>query len=138
MQVVERLGTETHVVVGIDAPRLRSRALQDAIDAAPDDDVLLAEDDRASFTVVTEARTPVAVGDSVELGLDPARLQGFDAETGEALGPPVEAAARPRVDDLDGQLEGADDALQFLCGLGELRSGGCDLLCRRRRLLRGG
>ena len=49
VQVVERLGTETHVVVGIDAPRLRARALTDAIDAAPDDDVLLAEDDRASL-----------------------------------------------------------------------------------------
>jgi multiple sugar transport system ATP-binding protein len=97
VQVVERLGTETHVVVGIDAPRLRLRALSEAIDAAPDDDVLLAEDDRASFTVVTEARTPVAVGEQVELGLDPARLHGFDAETGEALGntptpaPPVPA-----------------------------------------------
>ena len=97
VQVVERLGTETHVVVGIDAPRLRASALSEAIDAAPDDDVLLAEDDRASFTVVTEARTPVAVGDEVELGLDPARLHGFDAETGEALGnaptpaPPVPA-----------------------------------------------
>ena len=55
VQVVERLGTETHVVVGIDAPRLRSHALSEAVDAAPDDDVLLAEDDRASFTVVTEA-----------------------------------------------------------------------------------
>jgi multiple sugar transport system ATP-binding protein len=85
VQVVERLGTETHVVVGIDAPRLRLRALQDAIDAAPDDDVLLAEDDRASFTVVTEARTPVAVDDAVELAVDPARLYGFDIETGEAL-----------------------------------------------------
>ena len=85
VQVVERLGTETHVVVGIDAPRLRSRTLQDAIDAAPDDDVLLAEDDRASFTVVTEARTPVAVGDAVELSVDPSRLYAFDFETGEAL-----------------------------------------------------
>jgi multiple sugar transport system ATP-binding protein len=85
VQVVERLGTETHVVVGIDAPRLRARALQDAIDAGPDDDVLLAEDDRASFTVVTEARTPIAVDDTVELAVDPGRLYAFDAETGEAL-----------------------------------------------------
>jgi multiple sugar transport system ATP-binding protein len=83
--VVERLGTETHLVVGIDAPRLRSRALADAIDASPDDDVLLAEDDRASFTVVAGARVPAEVGDRVELGLNPARLHGFDAETGEAL-----------------------------------------------------
>jgi len=85
VQVVERLGTETHLVVGIDAPRLRSRALADAIDASPDDDVLLAEDDRASFTVVAEARVAAEVGDRVELGLNPARLHGFDAETGEAL-----------------------------------------------------
>ena len=85
VQVVERLGTETHLVVGIDAPRLRSRALADAIDASPDDDVLLAEDDRASFTVVAEARVPAEVGDRVELSLNPARLHGFDAETGEAL-----------------------------------------------------
>jgi multiple sugar transport system ATP-binding protein len=85
VQVVERLGTETHLVVGIDAPRLRSRALADAIDAAPDDDILLAEDDRAAFTVVAEARVAAEVGDRVELGLNPARLHGFDAETGEAL-----------------------------------------------------
>jgi len=86
VQVVERLGTETHVVVGIDAPRLRARALTDAIDADPDDDVLLAEDDRASFTLVTEARAEVAVSDTVEMTVDAARVHGFDIETGEALG----------------------------------------------------
>ncbi len=86
--VVERLGTETHVVVGIDAPRLRSPALADAIDAGPDDDVLLAEDDRASFTVVAEARVPIDVGDRVELAVNAERLHGFDAETGEALRAP--------------------------------------------------
>jgi multiple sugar transport system ATP-binding protein len=93
VQVVERLGTETHVVVGIDAPRLRSRALAEAVDAAPDDDVLLAEDDRASFTVVAEARVPLEVGERVELAVNPARLHGFDAETGEALNAPAEARA---------------------------------------------
>jgi multiple sugar transport system ATP-binding protein len=94
VQVVERLGTETNVVVGIDAPRLRARALSDAIDAAPDDDILLAEDDRASFTVVAEARAEVAVGDRVDLTVDVARLQGFDIETGEALrNEPMPAAA---------------------------------------------
>jgi multiple sugar transport system ATP-binding protein len=93
VQVVERLGTETHVVVGVDAPRLRSRALAEAVDAAPDDDVLLAEDDRASFTVVTEARAPIAVGDRVELAVNPQRLHGFDAETGEALSTPAASRA---------------------------------------------
>jgi multiple sugar transport system ATP-binding protein len=97
VQVVERLGTETHVVVGIDAPRLRSRALSEAVDAAPDDDVLLAEDDRASFTVVTEARAEVAVGDTIELTVDAARLHGFDIETGLALGAPTGSAKPPAV-----------------------------------------
>src|SRR4029453_15983398 len=86
VQVVERLGTETHVVAGIDAPRLRSAELADAVDAtALDDDVLLAEDDRASFTVVTDARAPVAVGDQIELSVDATRLHGFDLESGDAL-----------------------------------------------------
>jgi multiple sugar transport system ATP-binding protein len=79
--------------VGVDAPRLRSRALADAVDAGPDDDVLLAEDDRASFTVVTDARAAVDVGDAVELAVTPQRLHGFDAETGEALSAPAEARA---------------------------------------------
>ena len=71
---------------GIDAPRLRAAALSDAIDAsAADDDVLLAEDDRASLTVVLDARAPVAVGDRIELTIDPDRLHHFDIETGEAL-----------------------------------------------------
>jgi multiple sugar transport system ATP-binding protein len=93
VQVVERLGTETNVVVGIDAPRLRARALSDAIDAGPDDDVLLAEDDRASFTVVLEARAVVAVGDTIELAVDAQRLHGFDIETGGALGAPAPASS---------------------------------------------
>src|SRR4051812_24146097 len=94
VQVVERLGTETHVVAGIDAPRLRAAALADAVDAThADDDILLAEDERASFTVVTDARAPIAVGDRVELSVAPSRLHAFDAETGEALATP--SAQRP-------------------------------------------
>jgi multiple sugar transport system ATP-binding protein len=94
VQVVERLGTETHIVAGIDAPRLRAAALADAVDAAAaDDDVLLAEDDRASFTVVTDARAAVAVGDRIALSVVPSRLHAFDAETGEAL--PTPSAPRP-------------------------------------------
>ena len=104
MQVVERLGTETDVVVGIDAPRLRAAALSDAIDAsAADDDVLLAEDDRASLTVVLDARAPVAVGDRIELTIDPDRLHHFDIETGEALS--RRAAIPPCQRPLDQQVD---------------------------------
>ena len=45
-------------MVGIDAPRLRAEAVRDALDAAPGDDVLLADDDRATLTAVVDAAQP--------------------------------------------------------------------------------
>ena len=85
VQVVEELGTETQLVVGIDAPRLRAEAVRDALDAAPGDDVLLADEDRASLTAVVDPRHRPATGETVELAIDPARLHAFDPETGAAI-----------------------------------------------------
>ena len=62
VQVVEELGTETQLVVGIDAPRLRADAVRDALDAAPGDDVLLADEQRATLTAVVDPRTRVRDG----------------------------------------------------------------------------
>jgi multiple sugar transport system ATP-binding protein len=83
--VVEELGTETQLVVGIDAPRLRADAVRDALDAAPGDDVLLADEDRATLTAVVDPRTRAATGETVELAIDPARLHAFDPEPGSAI-----------------------------------------------------
>jgi multiple sugar transport system ATP-binding protein len=85
VEVVEELGTETQLVVGIDAPRLRAEAVRDALDAAPGDDVLLADEDRATLTAVVDPRTRPATGDRIELTIDPARLHAFDPESGAAL-----------------------------------------------------
>jgi multiple sugar transport system ATP-binding protein len=85
VEVVEELGTETQLVTGIDAPRLRAEAVRDALDAAPGDDVLLADEDSATLTAVVEPRTRAATGDNVELAIDPARLHAFDPETGAAI-----------------------------------------------------
>jgi multiple sugar transport system ATP-binding protein len=85
VEVVEELGTETQLVVGIDAPRLRADAVRDALDAAPGDDVLLADEDRATLTAVVDPRTRLANGVTVELAIDPARLHAFDPETGAAF-----------------------------------------------------
>ena len=86
-QVVERLGTETHVVVG----HRRAAAARPRADRR--------DRRRAATTTSCWPRTtaprsrssprpapPVAVGDTVELTVDAARLHGFDIETGEALG----------------------------------------------------
>jgi multiple sugar transport system ATP-binding protein len=85
VEVVEELGTETQLVVGIDAPRLRAEAVRDALDAAPGDDVLLADEDRATLTAVVEPRSRVATGTAVELAIEPARLHAFDPATGAAI-----------------------------------------------------
>ena len=95
VEVVEELGTETQLVVGIDAPRLRAEAVRDALDAAPGDDVLLADEDRATLTAVVDPRIRPATGDAIELTIDPARLHAFDPDTGLALaldGAPAPAA----------------------------------------------
>ena len=101
VQVVERLGTETHVVVGIDAPRLRA-ARADRRDRR-----------RAPTTTSCSPRTTarpsrssprraptVAVGDTIELAVDAARLHGFDLETGAALGTDPTPAPDARRDPL--------------------------------------
>jgi multiple sugar transport system ATP-binding protein len=96
VQVVEELGTETQLVVGIDAPRLRADAVRDALDAAPGDDVLLADEERASLTAVVDPRTRVRTGGQIELAIDPSHLHAFDPETGAAIalnGSPVPAVA---------------------------------------------
>ena len=96
VEVVEELGTETQLVVGIDAPRLRAEAVRDALDAAPGDDVLLADDDRATLTAVVDARTRTATAAGVELAIDPMRLHAFDPDTGAAIevdGAPLAAHA---------------------------------------------
>jgi multiple sugar transport system ATP-binding protein len=85
VQVVEKLGTETHLVVGVDAPRLESETLREAIDAAPGDDVLLADEARTTLTAVVDPRVRADAGDRIELTVDPARLHLFDAETGAAI-----------------------------------------------------
>jgi multiple sugar transport system ATP-binding protein len=96
VQVVEELGTETQLVVGIDAPRLRAEAVRDALDAAPGDDVLLADEERATLTAVTDPRRRVRTGEQIELAIDPSHLHAFDPETGAAIslnGAPVPAVA---------------------------------------------
>jgi multiple sugar transport system ATP-binding protein len=88
VDVVERLGTETHLVFAVDAPRVEADELRDAFDQGDDAaaDALMADDTRAQFTATVDPRTPVALHDTVALAIDPHRLHGFDRHTGAALG----------------------------------------------------
>jgi multiple sugar transport system ATP-binding protein len=87
LEVVERLGAESHVIFEVDAPRLRGEAAIAADEAiAEGDETLLADAHRARFTARIEGRRRLAPGETVELTVDPEALHLFDPETGEALG----------------------------------------------------
>jgi multiple sugar transport system ATP-binding protein len=84
--LVEDLGSESHVIFAVDAPRVVAEAVQAAKDLADPDETLLADDTRAVFTARLDGERSVLQGDEVELALDPRRLYLFDPTTGDVLG----------------------------------------------------
>jgi multiple sugar transport system ATP-binding protein len=84
VEVVEDLGSETHVFFFVDASPITAEVLE----SASDEGFLNA--DRALFTARVDAGSPVRVGATVTLGVDVERFHYFDAETGARL------AAEPR------------------------------------------
>ena len=86
LEVVERLGSESHVIFAVDAPRLTGAAAAAADEATAEDEAtLLADDRRARFTAVVQGRRRFSPGDTVELTVRPETLHLFDPATGDAL-----------------------------------------------------
>jgi multiple sugar transport system ATP-binding protein len=83
--VVEDLGSESHVIFAIDAPRVVAEAVRAAADDAAPSESLLADDTRALFTARLDGQRLVAPGSEVELAVDPRRLHFFDPATGAVL-----------------------------------------------------
>ena len=84
--VVEDLGAERYVIFPIDAPRVDTSAIRAATEmSSPEDDMLLADDRSARFVARVDGRRRAAVGEPMELALDPRGLHFFDPETGTAL-----------------------------------------------------
>jgi multiple sugar transport system ATP-binding protein len=84
--VVEDLGAESHVIFTINAPRVSAEAVRAATEAATDDEgKLFADDQRAVFTALLDARRPVPHGRPIELAIDHRRLHFFDPSNGLAL-----------------------------------------------------
>jgi multiple sugar transport system ATP-binding protein len=87
LEVVERLGAESHVIFPVDSPRLSGAAAAAADEATEEGDAtLLAEDNRARFTARIEGRKRFTAGETIELAVQPDTLHLFDPETGRALG----------------------------------------------------
>jgi multiple sugar transport system ATP-binding protein len=86
LEVVERLGSESHVIFPVDAPALTGEAAIAADEATEEGDAtLLAGDTRTRFTARVEGRRRLAPGETAEFAIDPATVHLFDPETGRAL-----------------------------------------------------
>ncbi len=88
--VVEDLGADAHVIFPLEAPRLDTGEVRDAVEGEAD--ALLADDGRTLFTARLDARTRARAGTRIELAVDPARFHYFDARSGSR----VEAGAPTR------------------------------------------
>jgi multiple sugar transport system ATP-binding protein len=85
-EVVEDLGSESHLIFTIDAPRVSAEAVRAATEAESDDEgKLFADDQRAVFTARLDARRAVGAGAPVEVALDHRRFHYFDPGSGLAL-----------------------------------------------------
>jgi multiple sugar transport system ATP-binding protein len=81
-EVVEELGSETHVFFPIDSPRVDTEELRAA--ASGENETLLVED-QAIFVCRIDPASPVRVGDRLKLVVDTGRLHFFDAVSGISL-----------------------------------------------------
>jgi multiple sugar transport system ATP-binding protein len=80
VDVVEELGSDTHLFFHVDAPPMTAEVLESASEEG------LLVTDRALFTARVDPRTQAAVGRSIELAVDPDRFHYFDPESGARLG----------------------------------------------------
>jgi multiple sugar transport system ATP-binding protein len=86
LEVVERLGSESHVIFPVEAEKLAGEAAAAAEQATEvSDAALLAGDNRARFTATIPGRRRFSHGDVVELLVPPEALLLFDPATGAAL-----------------------------------------------------
>jgi multiple sugar transport system ATP-binding protein len=86
--IVEDLGSESHVIFTIDAPRVVAEAVRAAEDLAEPGESLLADDTRAVFTARLDGERFTSQGTELDLAVDPKRLYFFDPATGDVLGRP--------------------------------------------------
>jgi multiple sugar transport system ATP-binding protein len=90
--VVEELGSDTHVLFGVDAEPVVVAAARSA--DAEDDGSLLASRDRTRFVARIDPRTSARPGERLRLSVDTGRLYFFDQAGGHSLSrPPVAASA---------------------------------------------
>jgi multiple sugar transport system ATP-binding protein len=86
VDVVEDLGSESHLIFAIDAPRVTAEAVRAAADTGDEDEGKLFSDQRAVFTACVDARRVITPGSEVELAINHRRLHFFDPSSGLVAG----------------------------------------------------
>jgi multiple sugar transport system ATP-binding protein len=81
--VVEELGSDTHVIFPVEAPRVDSDEVRETQE---EEEELILAGDRAVFNARVDARSRARVGDGLRLALDPGHFHYFDPRTGANLG----------------------------------------------------
>jgi multiple sugar transport system ATP-binding protein len=81
VEVVEELGSDTHVLFRVDAPRVETEDVRVTMEG---EDTMLAED-RALFDARVDPRTDARPGATVRLAIDPRGFHFFDVATGQNL-----------------------------------------------------
>jgi multiple sugar transport system ATP-binding protein len=80
VEVLEELGSDSHVFFRVAAPRLTIESRD-----APDDETSILAEDDSLFTARVDPATAGRVGGPLALAVDPARFHFFDVSTGESL-----------------------------------------------------
>jgi multiple sugar transport system ATP-binding protein len=92
VEVVEELGSESHVLFAIDAAPVDVEAVR-AASEEQDEATLVGGDHRAVFTAVVAGASQARVGGKLRLALDSSRFHYFDPESGESIR--AESSPRP-------------------------------------------
>ncbi len=88
--VLEELGADTNVIFSVAAPPIRTDAVAAAADVDDaNDQQLIADATKTTFTARVDGRHNVRVGDSIDLVVDTDRLHFFDVDSGTVLGDPA-------------------------------------------------
>ena len=97
--VTEELGSEIHVIFTIDAPPVEHASITDAAtgDSGDNESVAALVGGKSLWTARVSARSKVRPNQPIELAVDTANLQFFDADSGLSIGHPNAhpAAAEP-------------------------------------------
>jgi multiple sugar transport system ATP-binding protein len=92
--VTEELGSEIHVLFGIEAPAVQHPSISQAVTEDGDEAAIPMADGRSLWTARVAPRSRVRPGQPVELAVDTSNLQFFDPVSGLSIGHPEATQAR--------------------------------------------